>query len=219
MRMAWRLLVATALNGSTGPDPDSTLIQHALAGREAARQQLLRRLAPVISAHVRRAMTREVQALFGASTGWDIVQQVWLVLLRAKGRQLLAYDPTRGASLETYIGRITDREIDNEVQRARAKKRGGDWIKIPLEDLPVASHAPNPERQTVDADLAARLSAHLMATLPTRGQLIFRLLFTDECTADEVALTLGVKRQVVYNWQHRIRAAAREFSARQAESV
>ncbi|MGV3621265.1 MAG: helix-turn-helix domain-containing protein [Archangium sp.] len=40
---------------------------------------------------------------------------------------------------------------------------------------------------------------------------MLKCLYSDGLDADETARVLGVNRQVVYNWQHRIRSLAREF--------
>ena len=62
-------------------------------------------------------------------------------------------------------------------------------------------------------DLVGRLDAHLMAGLAAKGQAIYRLVYTDARAPEEVATLLGCNVQVVYNWQHKIRALARVFLA------
>ena len=52
-----------------------------------------------------------------------------------------------------------------------------------------------------------------MAGLAAKGQAIYRLVYTDARAPEEVATLLGCNVQVVYNWQHKIRALARVFLA------
>jgi RNA polymerase sigma factor (sigma-70 family) len=190
---------------------EHALIRRAVGGEEPAIAVLVRRLMPVIRARVRRALSRE-GARLGPSDGDDLVQEIWLKLVDERGAQLIAYEPDRGASLEGYVGLIAEREIGNLVRKLSTQKRGGHLIAVePAEDLP--SSTANPEEAAAAENLAARLGEHLEALLPARGRLVFRYAFTDELPATEVAKILGVTVQVIYNWQHKIRIAAREFIA------
>jgi DNA-directed RNA polymerase specialized sigma24 family protein len=58
-----------------------------------------------------------------------------------------------------------------------------------------------------------RLFRHLDARLPPKGRVIMRLLYEDELSVHEAAQKLGIQPQVVYNWQFRIRAEARDFAS------
>ena len=69
----------------------------------------------------------------------------------------------------------------------------------------------NPEAQAIAQDLALRLGAHLKASLPARGQLVYRYVWEDGRSPTEIATLMNVERQVVYNWQHRVRDLVRAF--------
>ena len=188
---------------------DHALVRRAIAGVASAVEILIRRLMPVVRARVRRALGRG-GARLGPAEGDDLVQEIWLKLIDRSGAQLLEYDPARGASLEGYVGMIAEREAGNFLRRSSAQKRGGHLVTVePGAELP--SSAPSPEESASASDLAARLGEHLEKELPARGLLVFRYAFTDELPPNEVAKILGVTVQVIYNWQHKIRAAARAF--------
>ena len=189
---------------------EETLIERALDGSVAAQRMLARRLLPVICAHTRRALSRQIG--IADQDGHDIVQSVWIVLLDNDGRQLRAYDPDRGASLEHYVGMIAQRTVSNVIRNRYAEKRGGGQIPAPLDEArAISDSVGGPEAATEARDLATALQAHLKSTLSARGQVVYNLLYIDEEPVERVAVLLGVKRSVIYNWQHRIRAAAREF--------
>lgn len=188
------------------PADDRLLIERAIAGDPAAVEILVKRLMQVIQARVRRQCLR---ARRGAEDTEDLVQEIWLKLLAEGGSRLLAFDPARNTSLEGYVGVIAEHEASNLLRLRTAKKRGGHLVAIQGEDLPAQSAGP--EENVEAGELAARLGEHLEQELPARGLLVFRYAFTDQREPDEVARMLGVTVQVVYNWQHKIRAAARAF--------
>ncbi len=188
---------------------DQLLIRQALTGDEAAVQRLVRRLSPVLEARARVALAR------GATRGVelsDLVQDVWYALLRGNGRALRDYDPTRGASLEGYVGMIAAREIGNRLRLRAAQKRGSMATHVDLEaGAEPPESGPTPEAEVAASELALKLGRHLMASLSPRGQLVFRYAFTDGMPPARVAEILQVDLQVIYNWQHKIRRVARDF--------
>jgi RNA polymerase sigma-70 factor (ECF subfamily) len=200
--------------GTERQDETLALLRRALGGDAPALRVIVRRLIPVVRARVRRCLARQWGRALGPQDGDDVTQDVWLVLMRDGGRQLRAWDPSRGATLEGYVAMVAEREVQNRVQNVRALKRGGDRVLLPLADAPeVASGAASPEQAAEARHLAAALTTHLDEALPERGRLVLRCLFGDGRSPGETASLLGVDVQVVYNWQHKIRAAARAFLA------
>lgn len=173
--------------------------------RDATRT-LVERLFPVVRARVRLVQARRAD-LRHLDAG-DLVQQVFVVLLDHDARQLAQWDPSRGASLEGFVGMVTEREVGNAGQRAGARQRFEVVTESPA-DAPLDSSSP--EAQTSARDAVSRLGAFLEAQLPPKGRVVLKCLYNDGLDADETARMLGVNRQVVYNWQHRIRSLAREF--------
>lgn len=199
------------------PAAEHVLVRRAVAGDEDAEDELIERLMPIVRARVRRFLARSGRKL-GPDQGDDLVQDIWLRLIEDGGRRLLAYDPSRAVSLESFAGMITEREIGNLRQKAGARKRGSHLMALAPLDEGAPSGEASPEAEAEARELAARLGEHLGRELPVRGQLVLRYAFADELPVERVAQILGVTVQVVYNWQHKIRAAARAFLGEAARS-
>ena len=135
-----------------------------------------------------------------------------MVLLKDDSRLLDAYDFERGTSPQGYVGLIAQREIWNRLQREKALKRGGGLRETdPEHILRQAGERGNPELDVETRQLIAGMSEHLERSLPERGLAVLQELYTNGRPASDVAARLGVSRQVVYNWQHRIRKEARLY--------
>ncbi len=202
-------LFAAVLAGAAG---DAALVARALDRGGRLLRQLVERLMPVVRARVRRRLG-----------GWspavreDAVQEVWLALLSDDGKALRGFDPKHGRTLEGFVGMVAERHVIDWVRRQQAAKRGGGAQFTDARALERrAAAAPDPEDALMTVDLAAAFGRHLEQALPEIGLLVFRLMYTDRLTPASAAEALGVKKQVVYNWQHRIRGEVRAFLAAQA---
>jgi RNA polymerase sigma factor (sigma-70 family) len=187
---------------------DERLIEEAIAGRPSARTELVGRLDPVVRARIARVLSGRRSEID------DLAQDIWVTLFAHRGKRLRAFDPARGGSLEGFVGVLAEREARQLLRRGRAKKRGGGAEVISLDgvpEMPIAGAEPTPEAAAETKDLAARLGGFLDANLPPRGRLVLRYLYTDGNTPAETARALGAEIQVVYNWQHKIRALSRMF--------
>lgn len=179
-----------------------------IRGDRSAARSMLRRLTPVIQARVRSTLRRRSSSL----SPDDVVQEVWLSLMQDDKRLLRRYDPSRGSSLEGYVGGIADRVAGDAVRRSRAGKRD---VARTVSGLPiqVEDRAAPIDRPVLDRDLIERLFAHLEESLPRKGRLVLRCIFGDGLSTSETASALGVSQQVVHNWKFRIRKDARAFLA------
>lgn len=193
-------------------DPDLRLVHRALRGHGGAVRQLVERLMPVIRAQIGYTLARQPGRRTQGDRD-DYAQEVWVALWADDGRRLKAYDRTRGASFEGYVGLIAERELLGLLRKESAQKRGGDLRQVNPELLGNAvDGGASPERAAMARDEAQALLSHLKTRLPERGMLVFRCLYTDGRGVAETAEMLGVSAQVVYNWQHKIRKAARAFA-------
>ena len=144
----------------------------------------------------------------------DLTPEIYLSLLEQDGKLLRAYDHSRGKSLEGYVGMVCRRELWRRNRAHLAERRGGGVDAAPIEDAQhEAAATPSPEQAAIGRDLLDGLSAHLIAELPERGQLVLKLVYEDHLGPAEAAKVMGVKTQVVYNWQHKIRGLSRAFLA------
>ena len=202
------ILLALALSGG-GHTEDRALIDRALGGDQRSVALLIDRIMPAMRAAVRQGLRRRGGSC-NAHQGDDLVQEAWVRLVREDGRRLREYQPERGASLATYVALIASSEATDVLDRERARKRGGgaeadDWEShaLPSDD--------DPESVLLGKELESGLARHLEEGLPARGRLVFRFLYGDGLSAPDTARAMNVSTQVVYNWQHRIRALVEEF--------
>ncbi len=198
---------------------DRALIDAALSGRAKAMEALVRRLLPVIRARVSWRLRDRPQDVD------DFTQQVWVTLLKADGQQLRAYDPERGAALETYVGLVAQREVGNALAKRVALRRGAGRVAADSEGVGRAAEggasdpqAPTEQRLLARSELQALLT-HLDRVLSERQRLVVRLAWMDGYSAPEIAQALNTQTQTVYNDQHRIRRAVAAWMAEQQAPV
>lgn len=207
----WILRALLAAVAAVAAPLDAGLLREALAGNARARRQLAERLAPVIRGRVRRALANWPGHRIGPHDVDDLTSQTWCRLLENNASRLAAYDPATGVSVEGYVSMIAGQLVLNVLEQHRASKRKAEGGMVDMDGAgeiaaPVDAAAAQEARQ----DLRA-LWAHLDAQLSERGRAILRLLYHDGCDAETAARTLGVEKQVVYNWQFKIRTLSRAF--------
>lgn len=212
--MLLSILLVLALLAFRRPPPtdDRALIEAALDGDATARRALVERVAPIVRARVRRHV-RGPRGPGGLDVD-DLTHEVWCRLLSDDAARLRAYDPERGKTLDGFVSMVAGQLVATVAEHHRAQKRAAPGGEGPLEEAEaVAAPVATPEKQAEDRRALSALWTHLDAHLPERGRLVLRLLYLDHASPDEAAATLGVNRQVVYNWQHKIRGLAGEFAA------
>jgi RNA polymerase sigma factor (sigma-70 family) len=206
------LLLAFLLTVAALPSnaDDVALLRAALAGQAAARNRLVTRLAPVVRARLRRALANWPGQRLGAHDLDDLTHQTWCRLLEHDQARLRAYDPETGVSFVAYVSMLTQQLFLNVLEQHRAGKRAA-AATVPIEDaMEIASTTDTAAALDARADLA-RVWGHLMAELPERGRAVAALLYADGLDVDAAATALGVQKQVVYNWQFKIRQLTRAF--------
>lgn len=194
------------------------LLRGCLAGDLQEVRRFVDTFTPLIRARAR-------QVLFGARGGYgrlvsqqdldDLVQSTFEVLFKDGARTLRNFDPSRGMSLDGYVGQIAQREAHNFMDRRRADKRGGGQSEVPLDagdalPLQVPSSLPGPDQQLESQGTLVALQSALFERLSEKGQLFFRLMFVEELETEEIVQSLGVTRDVVYTWRRRILQAMEE---------
>jgi RNA polymerase sigma-70 factor (ECF subfamily) len=205
---SWLLSVVQA---SFGVAADEVLIKGALEGSKRGMRTLTRRLLPVVRARVSAYLRRRGGALGGQDVD-DLMQEIWLTLFERSGQLLRGFDAERGMSLEGYVGMVCRRELWRRNRAHMAERRGGGVEHAPLDAaFDQASSTPDPEAVATSRDLMAGLDGFLGERLSERGRLVLRALYEDQLGPSDAATMLGVKVQVIYNWQHKIRGLTREY--------
>ncbi len=191
------------------------LLDAALSGDRRAIDGLVERLMPVVRAICRRVIERRSGRRAGPYDGDDLVQEVWLILMRDDAERLRQWDPERGASLESYVAMVARSEAGKVLRLEQAARRGGGAEIRALDDARGVAGGHDPEAVALGRSLQADLDAHLADNLAPKGRLILRLLYSDGLSPAEAARSVGCTTQVIYNWQHKIR---RLIKARLAET-
>jgi RNA polymerase sigma-70 factor (ECF subfamily) len=156
-------------------DPDQ--VAHALDGDRQSMQALVDRLLPIVQAEAGHALLRGGRGGAGDARQEvrDLVQEVFVALLAEGGNVLRSWDPARGMSLDNFVRLVAWRYVASTARNA----------------------ASNEQLQRLLERLGERLDA--------RGMLLFRLLYVDERSVEEVMQTTEMTRDAVYAWRSRFR--------------
>ena len=186
----------------------------ALAGDAAALGALVRRLAPVIVARVRRV----VEIVPGRTPdqvrqlGEDLLQEVFVSLVQDDWRVLRSWDPTRGLTLEGYVGLVASNLAASTLRNGRRSA----WREDPTEDAALvdAVGGAAPESTRLQArDTLTRLVPRLRSELSARGAWIFELLVLEPRPLEEVARLTGLDVAALHAWKSRIGKLATRIAA------
>jgi RNA polymerase sigma factor (sigma-70 family) len=175
-------------------------MQRALTGDREAVDTLVRRvLCPILEARVARHLARRQG---GRQDLGDRVQQVLLRLFEDDAAALRRWDPARG-SLATYVGAIADHTMISELRRPPGQ--------APT-DAPDDARSPDsgPESKAAFRSLMAAL----VDDLGEEDFTLFRLVYMEELSPDEIAALLEMKRDAVYKRIQRLRPRIRELASR-----
>ncbi|XYH99721.1 hypothetical protein ACMHYB_08150 [Sorangium sp. So ce1128] len=181
----------------------TSLLTSALDGDVQSTRAVIAALMPVIHARVGRALLRRCAHL-PRDRKDDLVQDVFVELLRDGSRALRAWDPARGLSLANWVGLIAD-------QRVAAAFRGGrrrlDAAALPLDDAPEGSarSEDDPEATVLARDQIERHLGLIRAELSPLGLELFEALVVDEEPIASVCARTGMSTSAVQAWSSRLR--------------
>ncbi|MFO7568106.1 MAG: hypothetical protein R6X02_36030 [Enhygromyxa sp.] len=184
-------------------------VARALDGDRRAMQALVSRLLPVVQTEVGYALLRgaRVESRDPRQEVRDFVQEVFVVLLAKGGKTLRAWDPERGRSLDSYVRLVARRQVAAILRSGK---------KSPWADKPVAGDELERELPEThgDASSSAKLESAeeldrvldgLRSRLDERGMLLFRMLYVEERSVEEVMAATEMTRDAVYAWRSRFR--------------
>ncbi|MBT8484210.1 MAG: sigma-70 family RNA polymerase sigma factor [Phycisphaerales bacterium] len=181
-------------------------IQACIDGDPRAWDQFVTRWSKLIFSAVNRAVLRGPGAGSPRDLVEDIVQEVFVRLIKDDCRLLRTYDPAR-AGLSTWLTLVA-RSV--AIDRLRRKARPVRSLEASEETLAVAR---TPEDQPT-ADTPS-IPLHV---LTSRQRLVLRLLFDEERSVEEVARFLAVDPQTVRSTKHKALSRLRAHLSLQPES-
>ncbi len=161
-----------------------------MQGDVAAWNQFCGETAGVIQAAIRRTAGAQLQdpALPDIE---DLVQAVYLRLVKHDFRLLNSYDPAK-SSLVTWLTLVARSTTIDALRRRKQPT-----VAIQEADAPVFRSDPGGDEP---ADLEQVAPLHL---LTERQRLVLALLFEDEMTVPEAASVLGVEEQTIRSTKHK----------------
>ncbi len=155
----------------------------------AAWDAFIRRYAPVIWASVRRTAG---SGRPGRDDPGDLVQEVFLKLLRDGRRLLRSYDPAR-SSLPTWLSLVARSVAIDHLRRHRVRT------------VPIAEDCSRPDRTLRPAE--EPVPVHL---LTARQRLVLRMLFDEGMSVADAARVVGVDEQTIRSTKHKALCRLRE---------
>lgn len=160
------------------------LLQRAADGDASAHDDLFASIYPVLRKLAHRQLGSQVKATLCTT---DLVNEASLKLFGAGN---LGGLDGRGHLFATASRAMRHILVDYARQKY-ARKRGGDWNRVPLDESRLAVDA-LPEQILALEEALARLEA-----VDERGHKIVELKFFGGCTIDEIAAHLGVSDMTV----------------------
>lgn len=195
------------------------LVRRAIEGDAAAMHALVSLLRPAIQAEVAWTLQRFAPHGRGRDPRQelsDMVQEVFLSLIENEGRILVAWDPTRGRSLLSFVRLVARHQV---VSRLRSNRRCP-WTEEPTPvELMDLEPAPSPEAQVANADEARQVVGLLREELSTRSMLMFEGLYVQERSVEEVCEEFGLSKDALYAWRSRMKRRLQKIARRLGSGV
>ncbi|WP_437636725.1 RNA polymerase sigma factor [Sorangium sp. So ce854] len=181
----------------------TSLLTSALGGDVQSTRAMIAALTPVIHARVGRALLRRCARL-AQDRKDDLVQDVFVELLRDGSRALRAWDPARGLSLASWVGLIAEQRVAAAFRGARRRL---DAAALPLDDAPEggALSEDDPEATVLARDQLERQLGALRAELSPLGLELFEALVVDGEPIASVCARTGMSTSAVQAWSSRLR--------------
>lgn len=187
-------------------------VARALQGEAPLQGVLVRELMRVVSRRVRRTLfvRRGTQGLQQVD---DLVQDVLAALLDRDGRRLRLWDPERGASLATFVDRVSLHLVCSWLRSPR--RSAGPESAFAPEDLGYVEAAePCPERTVGARELMGQVLGGMEAHLDAADRPLFQALVIDEADIDELSGLHGISAGALYVRRCRMKKQAREIAVR-----
>lgn len=193
------------------------LVAAVLAGDRAARHRLVVQLSPVVRHRVARVLIHRARGNVHDHTGrqelLDLVQDVFVLLLRDGGKVLASWRSTDGLSLLNFVGLVAEREATTMLRSGRRSA----WAEAPTDDICETSgrftdgDSVTPEGQVGAREELEMLSAFISERLSPRALELFRALFVNNESIEDICLRFSMAPAGVYTFRSRVRALVAQW--------
>lgn len=183
------------------PDLPSHVVERALDGDRVALRQFYGAYDPT----VRWAVAMRVRRWPGLVTRFeDLVQEVWLELLRNGGKRLRYYKGDRGLSFRSFVGFIAARYCWRRARVVLARDERDARVAEDLGSEQAEREALDLMQRLIEADLFEQLTARVHAELDEVERRIFHDNLVEGETLRAIATHLGLKEATVQQRKRRL---------------
>lgn len=179
-------------------------------------QALVQHLLPVVQTEVGYSLLRgaRVESRDPRQEVRDFVQEVFISLLSDRGKVLRTWDPERGRSFDSFIRLVARRHVAAILRSGRRNP----WTDKPVAGDELERDVPDdaiPAARVESSDALARVLERLDERLDERGMLLFRMLYVEERSVEEVIEATGMTRDAIYAWRSRFRKLVASLAVEQ----
>ena len=182
----------------------------ALDGDDASRRALVTFIARAVQAEVVLMMTRygSIRGRDGRQEVQDLVQEVFVVLLKDGAKTLRSWRPDGGRKFGSFVRLVAKRRLLS-LMRTQSKNP---WPDEPTEHATLERRATS---SAAEPQIAHREELELLWTKLRRwfqpdDHALFRMFFVEGLSIEEVERATGRGRQSLYAWRRKLREFARE---------
>lgn len=196
---------------------DQQLLRAAIDGDRAAIECLVGRVSPIIQARVARLLLGRgaARARDLRTQVEDLTQEVLLSLFDHGSRALLAWDPSRGLSLENWVGLIAQRQVISLLRVGATNPFTEDATEDEaLVELVAAGDDPGVEQRLAAREAATLVLDHLRLSLSPRSLELFHRLFVQEESVASVTTSTGLSAAAIHTWRSRMGKLARTVATK-----
>jgi DNA-directed RNA polymerase specialized sigma24 family protein len=215
---SFAMLGPMGTEGRTGlEDRGEGLVAAVLAGDRTARHRFVVQLSPVVRHRVARVMLHMARGNAHQHTRrqdvLDLIQDVFLVLLRDNGKVLASWSGTEGLSLHNFVGLVAEREAAAILRSGRRSA----WAEEPTDDVCETSvfangyDSPTPEGQAGARQELELLFAFVSERLSPRALELFRALFVNNEPLEDICARFAMTSTSVYTFRSRVRALVAQW--------
>jgi RNA polymerase sigma factor (sigma-70 family) len=188
------------------------LIRDALERQPAAVRTLVDRLSPVIERKVAATLWRRTPGRDVRQEVRDMTQAVFVSLFEDDAKALRAWDPDRGAPLESFVSLLAHRQVISILRRGRTSP----WPDEPTEAERLERLTPTelgPESVIASREHLTVLLDRIREELSPLGLELFQRLIVDEEPLAEIAAKVQKSEQALYQWRSRLLRQIRILSS------
>jgi RNA polymerase sigma factor (sigma-70 family) len=163
--------------------------------------EFVRRYERLIASCVLKAM-RRYGAWFSPEDIDDLVNDVWVTLLRDDLRKLRQYDASRGLRIASFVGLVATNVTIDSLRSRRVETTSLDSV---TKSCSASTHVSETRDETEDRE-SARVATEALSRLSNVERAFVVEAFRTGCSHQELARSLGLSTNTIYSRKFKLRA-------------